>query len=140
MWFTASVRGLLTGRQGVVRTGERLAYVWETRILLSRTADKGITVLDFKQPGPIPREDIAKLPASSSEEELSAWLEIAKSQHHTDEFRSFLNRVVHSAWPADSTELEAALRRMTSSPGDRSLWAEFLRNLEQSIEEDEGEQ
>ncbi|MFD7963747.1 PIN domain-containing protein [Streptomyces zaomyceticus] len=141
VWFTASVRWLLTARQGVVRRGGRLAYAWETRILLSPTADKGITVLDFKQPGPIPLEDVPKLPVSSMEDELSAWLELAKSQRQsTPEFRNFLHRLTQSAWPVDPTHLESVLRQINSSPGEPIIWNEFLDALEPDIAEGEGVQ
>lgn len=69
-WFTASVRWLLTERWRR-RDEEPIAYAWETRVLLSPTADKGLTVLDSRRPGPIVAEDIPKLPQLPPLPELS---------------------------------------------------------------------
>ncbi|GGX56405.1 PIN domain-containing protein [Streptomyces chartreusis] len=75
-WFTASVRWLLSGRSP--RQDARRACAWETRVLLSPTADKGLTVLDSKRPGPISIEDVPKLPLlpqpPEDEDLLASWL------------------------------------------------------------------
>ncbi|MFE5595214.1 PIN domain-containing protein [Streptomyces sp. NPDC056549] len=62
-WFTAWVRWVLSeNKPRMAFPNDRLAYAWETRVLLSPTADHALTVLDFRRPGPIGRDEIHKLP------------------------------------------------------------------------------
>ncbi|MFE7779209.1 PIN domain-containing protein [Streptomyces sp. NPDC057445] len=65
-WFTASVRWLLAEeadrRYDDLR--DRVAYAWETRVLLSPTAtEQGLTILDAKRPGPVTAEEAPRVPA-----------------------------------------------------------------------------
>ncbi|MET9432281.1 MULTISPECIES: PIN domain-containing protein [unclassified Streptomyces] len=67
-WFTAWVRWLLTeGKPTRALPSDRLAYAWETRVLLSTTADRSLTVLDFRRPGPIAPEDVPGLPREENQ-------------------------------------------------------------------------
>ncbi|MFJ2875438.1 MULTISPECIES: PIN domain-containing protein [unclassified Streptomyces] len=109
-WFTASVRWLLKEErprpEGYLP--QHMAYAWETRILLSPTADKPLTVLDSKRPGPIYYADIPKV----------SDINVAMHRHiqAPGEWPTAL--------PADRTMLETDRH---SSPGERSFESEVYR-------------
>ncbi|WP_432016523.1 PIN domain-containing protein [Streptomyces hydrogenans] len=115
-WFTASVRWLLTERSRQ-REDETLAYAWETRILLSPTADKGLTVLDSKSPGPISPEDVAnlpELPESLGAEEVAAWVDDMMSRNPIDrrwQLGILRTQLADEALPPGFSSIEAALFR-----------------------------
>ncbi|MFF6888615.1 PIN domain-containing protein [Streptomyces sp. NPDC012421] len=119
-WFTASVRWLLTERSRQ-REGETVAYAWETRILLSPTADKGLTVLDSKRPGPISPEDVTnlpELPESFEAEEVAIWVDAMMSSTPFErrlKLRELRNHLAHGAMPPDLSPVEAALFRHNRS-------------------------
>ncbi|MEU9033770.1 PIN domain-containing protein [Streptomyces sp. NPDC048352] len=135
-WFTASVRWLLA-ESHLAYVDEPVAYAWETRILLSPTADKALTVLDSKPPAPIAPEDILKVPeaALSPEDALlaaRAFDRMAASPH----FESLLRGLTQlTQLTPDLTRMEAALLKFARE-GQRM--AEALPNL--SMEEPQGEE
>ncbi|MGW7244512.1 PIN domain-containing protein [Streptomyces sp. NPDC054804] len=61
-WFTAWARWLLRDSKVIRGEEQQRAYAWETRVLLSTTADNAMAVLDFKRPSSISREDIPNVP------------------------------------------------------------------------------
>ncbi|WP_024756058.1 PIN domain-containing protein [Streptomyces exfoliatus] len=127
-WYTASVRWLLAEDESPWGyTGERVAYAWETRVLLSPTAsDKGLTVLDSKRPSPVSREDIPNVPPVTEEGEL-VLLGAAKRSgllDSTPEFRPLLRRLARQA--TDLAPLEAALARMDSTTPGREAYERFI--------------
>ncbi|MFD4946598.1 PIN domain-containing protein [Streptomyces sp. NPDC058409] len=74
-WFTASVRWLLA-ESGLPRhytdERDRIAFAWETRVLLSPTAsEKGLTVLDGKRPGPVTSDDAPNVPIIAAPDDLA---------------------------------------------------------------------
>ncbi|MGW8603002.1 PIN domain-containing protein [Streptomyces sp. NPDC055893] len=68
-WTTATVRWLAVEDARVRRrVSGRIAYAWETRVLLSPTAaDPSLRVLDSRPPTPVAHEEIPHLPAITTE-------------------------------------------------------------------------
>ncbi|OEJ56621.1 hypothetical protein BGM19_38985 [Streptomyces agglomeratus] len=140
-WFTASVRWLLA--EDISRywyTGERIAYAWETRVLLSPTADTGLTVLDSRRPEPIAREDIPNVPEVTADGEMAV-LGAAKASgllDATHEFKAFLSRLTPEA--LGLSPLEAALQRMSTSRPSNEVQRQVMDTLLRTLREDNGEQ
>ncbi|MEU0273187.1 PIN domain-containing protein [Streptomyces sp. NPDC006307] len=110
-WFTATVRWLLA-ESPLAYVDEPVAYAWETRVLLSPTAEKTLTVLDSKPPAPIAPEDILKVPETTWDPEAAALAaqffdRMAASPH----FEGFLKGLTQLT--PDFTKMEAALRELT---------------------------
>ncbi|MGV9761671.1 PIN domain-containing protein [Streptomyces tricolor] len=106
-WFTASVRWLLA-ESHLAFPDERAAYAWETRVLLSPTAEKTLTVLDSKPPAPIAPEDILKVPEATLDPEAAAlaaqFFDRMAASPHFEGFLKGLTQLV-----PDFTKMEAAL-------------------------------
>lgn len=113
-WFTASVRWLLTERGR--RRDVRWAYAWETRVLLSPTADKGVTVLGSNRPDPIMAEDLPKLPQlpplpelSEAEELTASLLDVVDEPNSLERHlraAELVNRLARVATPAGLSQDE----------------------------------
>lgn len=119
-WFTASVRWLLAAQDGLgPLTGEpdRIAYSWQTRVLLSPTAStsKGITVLDSQRPGPVTSEEIAQVPALPRPRNDDLLRQLAREAREAGASLEFLNILddLRSSAPGCYPPLEDSLRYLS---------------------------
>ncbi|WP_171114552.1 MULTISPECIES: PIN domain-containing protein [unclassified Streptomyces] len=140
-WFTASVRWLFAedGHQ-VRRFGrecDRVAYAWQTRVLLSPTAsDSSLTILDSKRPGPVSRDDVPNVPIIVESEELTALLEAALAGDFSGssvQFRQILNALRHGM--TDHSTRETALRLLADK--DDAAAFRLLRNAVHDLSEED---
>lgn len=115
------LRTLAAGSPGRVGplTGEpdRIAYSWQTRVLLSPTASttKGITVLDSQRPGPVTSEEIAQVPGfprPRNEDLLRQLARDAREAGASPEFLDVLDDLRSSA-PGRYPPLEDSLRYLS---------------------------
>ncbi|MFD0169147.1 hypothetical protein ACFVJH_34160 [Streptomyces decoyicus] len=140
-WFTASVRWLIAedGHQ-VRRFGrecDRVAYAWQTRVMLSPTAsDSGLTILDSKRPSPVSMDDVPNVPIIVEPEELTALLEAARAGDLSDssiQLRQILHALRHST--TDRSTLETALRLLADK--DYAAAFRLLRNAAHDLSEED---
>ncbi|MFI8913570.1 PIN domain-containing protein [Streptomyces sp. NPDC053513] len=143
-WFTASVRWLFAedGHQ-VRRYGrqcDRVAYAWETRVMLSPTAsESGLTILDSKRPSPVSMDDIPNVPVIVEPEELSALWEAERAGEFSEapvQVRQILHALRERR--ADHGTLERVLRLMADS--DHASAYRLLLNAANDLSEGDAEE
>ncbi|MGW3520582.1 PIN domain-containing protein [Streptomyces hydrogenans] len=141
-WFTAWVRWLLRDDRWTRGEVQELGYAWETRVLLSTAADQDMTILDFRRPGPISKEDEPNVPAlpETTEERLTRLgREHLAALMDTPAMRVALGRLVRQ-YGRDLSVVEEAVQAVLSDGAARELNEQIAEAVHDLPEEPDGKE